>query len=96
MAQRDEALRRAEEYVKLVRDFFYHLMVYVVTCSMFVIIDVANDGGRETVLGMEWAYWVILFWGLGVAGHAISVFFGRKKVEALAAELRKDDELIRH
>lgn len=90
----DPALESAKRQVKLVRDFFYHLMTYVFTSVLFVIIDLSVDTGGNTVLGLDWAYWVILFWGMGVAGHGISVFFGRRRVEKLAAEFRQQ-ELVR-
>ena len=44
---------------------------------------------------MDWAYWVILFWGLGVVGHGISVYFGNHRVEKLADEYRRQD-LVHH
>ena len=95
MSESDPALERAELHVKLARDFFYHLMVYVFVGALLVIIDLRADTGGDTVLGLDWAYWVILFWGLGVVGHAISVFFGNRRVERLAEEYRTQD-LVHH
>jgi len=66
----DRALRQN----KKVRDFFYHLMTYLFVNALLIVIDLQADGGRQ-VLGLDWAYWVILGWGIGLAGHAISVFF---------------------
>ena len=43
----DPALVRAQKHVKHVRDFFYHLMVYVLVNVMLVVIDrrsAGNDG----------------------------------------------------
>ena len=91
----DPALKRAEQHVKLVRDFFYHLMTYVFVGVLLVIIDLSVDTGASTFIGLDWAYWVILFWGLGVAGHGISVYFGNRRVEKLADEYRRE-ELVRH
>lgn len=91
----DPALKRAEQHVKMVRDFFYHLMTYVFVVILLVIIDLSVETGPNTILGLDWAYWVILFWGLGVAGHGISVYFGKRRVEKLADEYRKQ-ELARH
>ena len=39
MTQEDPDRKRAEKHVKEVRDFFYHLMVYVLVCAMLVYID---------------------------------------------------------
>ena len=89
MTQDDPALKRAEHHVKLVRDFYYHLMTYVFVCALLVIVDVNGGSSGNTVLGLDWAYWVILFWGLGVVGHAISVVFGNRRVQKLADEYRR-------
>jgi hypothetical protein len=80
MTQQDAALERAKKHVKEVRDFYYHLMTFVLVNAMLVFIDLRVDAG-QTVLGLDWAYWVIFGWGFGIAGHAISVFFGDHKVQ---------------
>jgi hypothetical protein len=79
MTQEDRARERAEKHVREVRDFFYHLMVYVLVCAMLVFIDLRQGG-------LDWAFWVIFGWGFGIAGHAIYVFFGDYRVEKLYAE----------
>ncbi len=93
--ERDPALILAEKHVESVRDFFYHLMVFVVVNAVLVIVDL-RDTGDQAVLGLDWAYWLILFWGLGLAGHGISVFFDNyrvaKEYEALKA---KEHEALR-
>lgn len=77
--ERDLAMEIAEQHVKQVRDFLYHLMVFIVVNALLVIIDL-RETGEQAVLGLDWAYWVILFWGMGLAGHGISVFYGNYKV----------------
>jgi hypothetical protein len=84
---RDPALERARKHVKAVRDFFYHLMVYVLVNALLVVVDLRATGS-EPVLGLDWAYWVILFWGFGVAGHAVAVFFGDYRIHRTAARYR--------
>lgn len=76
MAHADPGLERASRHVKHVRDFFYHLMTFAFVGALLVIVDVRGGAGDQAVVGLDWAYWVILFWGLGVVGHAISVFLG--------------------
>ena len=83
MARDDPALEQAKKHVKHVRDFSYHLMTYVFVSALLIIIDLRGGTGDRAVLGLDWAYWVILFWGLGVAGHAISVFFGDRRAQKL-------------
>lgn len=91
MTQEDPALERARNHVKLVRDFYYHLMTYVLINAMMIAVD-RSVGPNEGFLGLDWAYWLIIFWGFGVAGHAISVFFGDYRVQKLY-EQEKNREL---
>jgi 2TM domain len=65
-----------EKHVKAVRDFYYHLMTYVFVMALLVIVDLRGGTGENAILGLDWAFWVMLFWGFGLAGHAISVFLG--------------------
>ncbi len=81
MEQTDSALERATKHVKAVRDFFYHLMVFIFVNGLLVILDLRAGAGEQAILGLDWAYWIILFWGLGLVAHAISVFFGEKRVQ---------------
>jgi hypothetical protein len=80
----DDGLDAARRHVARVRDFAYHLMVFVFVNAILVILDLRAEGANP-VLGLDWAYWVILFWGLGLAGHAIWVFFGEHRARRLAA-----------
>ena len=89
MNEEDPARRRAEKYVKDRRDFYYHLMVYVVVNLLLIIFDRRGGTGSNAVLGLDWAYWVILFWGLGLIGHAISVFYGESKVDKVYEQEKK-------
>jgi hypothetical protein len=86
---------RAELHVKQVRDFFYHLMVYVFVGVLLIILDLGAGASVSTVLGLDWAYWLLLFWGLGLAGHGISVFLGGRRVDRVADEYRSR-KAVRH
>jgi hypothetical protein len=81
MTEADGARKRAEEHVKTVRDFLYHLMVFVFVNGLLVILDLRGEAGDGAVMGLDWAYWVILFWGLGLVGHAIYAFMGNHRVQ---------------
>ena len=61
---------------KNVRDFLYHLMTYVFVNVLLVGIDLRAATSGQPIFGLDFAFWVILGWGFGVAGHAITVFFG--------------------
>ena len=87
MTHEDPALERARKHVEDVRDFFYHLMVYVFVNTLLIVID-RRSGPNDGFLGLDWAFWVILGWGLGLAGHAISVFFGEYRAQKLYEQER--------
>jgi hypothetical protein len=88
----EPALERAAKHVKGIRDFLYHLMTFVFVTGLLVILDVRGGTNDHAVVGLDWAYWVILFWGLGVVGHAISVFLDDSAVHR-AYEKEKAREL---
>lgn len=92
--QEDPALERARKHVKDVRDFFYHLMVYVLVNTLMIVID-RGSGAGEGFLGLDFAYWLIIAWGFGIAGHGISVFFGDYRVQKVYAQERSW-EIERH
>lgn len=80
----DGARERARQHVRNVRDFAYHLMVFVFVTGLLVILDVRGGTQANAVLGLDWAYWVILFWGLGLVGHAVYAFFDDHRVDRIA------------
>ncbi|HET8758486.1 MAG TPA: 2TM domain-containing protein [Solirubrobacteraceae bacterium] len=76
MASDGRADEQSRRRIKQVRDFAYHLATYVFVNALFVILDVRGGVGDHAVLGLDWAYWLILFWGFGVVAHAVAVFLG--------------------
>ena len=90
MAAKDPALVRAERHVKVVRDFFYHLMVFVLVNALLIIIDVGG-GANDGFLGLDFAYWIVLTWGFGILGHGIYAFFGEHRVSKVYAEEKQRD-----
>ena len=76
----DAAFERARKHVEDVRDFAYHAMVYVVVNLLLVILDRRAGTHGSAVLGLDWAYWPILGWGIGLAGHWISVVFDDQRI----------------
>ncbi len=90
MTQQDPALERARQHVSEVRDFYYHLMVYVFANALMVILD-RRSGANDGFLGLDWAYWLIIGWGFGLVGHAISVFFGDYRVQRLYDKEKERD-----
>ncbi|MBD2609539.1 2TM domain-containing protein [Scytonema hofmannii FACHB-248] len=52
------------------RKFKTHLFLYLIINTFLVVIDVMTDGK------LNWAYWPILGWGLGLAFDAFDTFQG--------------------
>lgn len=77
----DTAQEQANRHIRHVRDFFYHLVVFVFVNTLMVVIDVRGGTGGQPVLGLDFAYWLIIFWGFGILGHAVYVFFGDDRVD---------------
>lgn len=95
MEQTDTALESAKKHLKAIRDFMYHLMVFLFVNGLLVILDVRAGTGDQAVLGLDWAYWVILFWGVGLVGHGIYAFFGDHTIEA-KYEKEQRRQLVSH
>jgi hypothetical protein len=90
MPDRDTALESARAHVKVVRDFLYHLLTFVLVNGLLVIIDRRGGTEANAVAGLDWAFWVILFWGFGLGGHAIYAFFGDARAQRLSTRLSGD------
>lgn len=84
MTDSDDALERARQHIERIRDFWYHFMVFVIISLLLVILDRRGGETGSSVFGLDWAYWVVLFWGLGVAGHAIWAVFDDYRAERLS------------
>ena len=68
MESTDTAAReRAQKRVKELRDFYSHLIVYLVVNAGLVFLDLVQGDG------LQWAYWVLIGWGIGLAAHAMNV-----------------------
>ena len=94
----DPALERARSRAKELREFYSHLITYVLVCSLLVIVDLAAEDptNSEVFIGLNWAYWPVIGWGAFVAIHGIKTFFGlgdweeRKAKELFEKEKRKE------
>ena len=77
----DEAAlrRRVTRQIKKRREFYGHLLIYLVMCLIFF--------GLFTTLGIPWVAGIIaLAWGSGVAAQAVDLYFdsGKRAAERLA------------
>ena len=98
MTGEDAALERARQRAKELREFYSHLIVYVVVCTMLVIFDLANEdpNNPEVFIGLNWAFWPVIGWGVFVAIHGAKTFLGlggweeRKALELYEKEKQRD------
>lgn len=79
-------MERARARARQLRQFYGSLMTYVVVCALLVIIDVATGQEGETFLGLDWAYWPILGWGVFVLLHGLKVAFPQSGWEERKAQ----------
>lgn len=64
---------RAKKRVKAVKGFYTHFLVYILVNAFILMSKVLADGGWE--IFWEWhSYNTPLFWGIGLAFHALKVF----------------------
>ena len=81
----ERARRRAKEY----SDMMWHVATFVIINAFLWFLDLR-------VGGADWAFWVTVGWGLGVAFHVASYVIdtsgreGRKYEQFLAQERAKD------
>ena len=77
------ARERAKKRVSDIRDFFGHLAAYLITNGIVIFIDLRDGAGEEAFIGLDWAYWVIFPWGIGLLIHAVSLFLFEGHFERL-------------
>lgn len=82
----DPGRQRARAQAHRLRSFYGHLGTYVVVCVFLVAIDLFTGSDGPTFLGLNWAYWPILGWGIAVALHAVSLITSGNTWEERKAE----------
>jgi hypothetical protein len=81
-ARREAAIGRLKEK----RDFWSHVIAYVVVNAFLVVVwGVANSGGNF------WPIWPIGGWGIGLLIHAWETFRPRISEKAIQKEMQKGD-----
>jgi hypothetical protein len=89
-------MERARTRARQLRQFYGSLTTYVLVCALLVVIDLVGGSTGDTFIGLDWAYWPILGWGIFVLMHGISVAFPRtgweeRKVQELYEKERQRD-----
>ena len=82
-----EARERAQKRAKDLREFYEHFAVYVFVNIIIFLVDLFTGGGW-------WFYWTAVFWGLGLAIHAATVFARFGPFQS-GWEERKAEEIFR-
>jgi hypothetical protein len=73
----DAPEERARTRAKALTDLVWHVGVFVIINAFFWILDLSI--GQP---GAQWAYWITLFWGLGLAFHVLTYLIeGRQLAE---------------
>lgn len=97
MTEQDPAMERARARATELKDFYKHLVTYVLVCGLLVVIDVADSSsGVDTFLGLQWAYWPIFGWGIAIVIHAIQTFVSMTSWEERKAQRLYEKEQQRH
>ncbi len=71
--EQDEKYKRARNKVKELKGFYSNLTSYIIINLFLLIVNLITSPNRL------WFYWVTIFWGIGIAIHAFSVF-GKKRI----------------
>ncbi len=87
----DERYHWAKKRVEDIRGFYTHLGVYIVINVLLLTINLVTSPNAL------WFYWVTIFWGVGIAFHAMGVFvwdrfFGREWEERKVREIMEREE----
>ena len=65
--------QEAREHVRALKGFYHHLTTYIIVNIVLIIINLVTDPHSL------WFYWVLIFWGIGVASQAIRLFGPKRK-----------------
>lgn len=83
---------RAKKRLKDVKEFYSHLIVYVVINLMLFIINLVFTRG------IWWFWFPLIFWGIGLLFHFLGIFvfgnkvFGKKWEEKKIKEYMEEDQ----
>ena len=66
----DEAYRKAHTQVQEIKGFYTHFTMYIFINILLFTVNAVTSWGNW------WFYWVTIFWGIGIAMHAASVWGG--------------------
>jgi hypothetical protein len=74
----------ARRRAKYLSGLLWHAGAFLIINAFFWILDLTLAGG-----GLDWAYWITLFWGVALAFHALAWY-----VDGRGVEERKYDQYL--
>ena len=81
----DERRESAIKRLKAKREFWQHVVIYVLVNSLLVVIWAVTNEGTYF-----WPMWPLLGWGIGLAMHAWDTFRRPISEEAIRKEMEKE------
>jgi len=66
--EEDKRYEEAKAHVNEIRDFYGHVVTYLVINAILLVINLMTSPGYL------WVKWPLLGWGIGIAFHAFSVY----------------------
>lgn len=72
----DTALQQARRRAQYLTGLLWHVGAFVVLNAFFWILDLIVGAP-----GLQWAYWITLFWGLALAFHLVAYLVDGRGVQ---------------
>jgi len=89
----NDKFERAKKKVAKLRDFYGHLMIYLIFVVVFIWLNMRSGG-------FPWAIFPIAGWGFGILGHAAEtfdyhIFFGKDWENRKIRQFMEEEDDIR-
>lgn len=80
--------QRAHRRAEYLAGLWWHVGTFVVMNAFFWILDLLVGAS-----GVQWAYWITLFWGLALAFHVVAYLVdGRRLAERKAQQYLAEEQ----
>ena len=82
----ERARERADEYSGLL----WHIATFIIINGFLWLVDVMQGGG------VDWAFWITIFWGIGLAFHIAWYFIDVSGEGRRYQRFLEDEEKLEH